>query len=198
MSDDCAVGVWLGWGKFFAADLVLCFRWGLILVIEELAALESWSDAQAERAAYEMACGPVGDILPNAHHFLERLDAARAADFANQMFDRQRRRPTSCDDHVGIFRTADVGLFLPWGPRLSPDDVQRILFELAELIDNVADSEGWSFDHRADVMRRAKRGPLADLLPNLAYFRERMGEIFAERDARRLIASWMQRRGAAR
>ncbi|MBN3789715.1 hypothetical protein [Burkholderia sp. Ac-20353] len=89
MTDDCAVGIRLAWGKLFSGDLVLHFRWGLIFIVEELADLESWPDAQTARALYEMALGPVGDILPNFHHFLMRLEAARAAYWAIQDIRRQ-------------------------------------------------------------------------------------------------------------
>ncbi|WP_233831777.1 hypothetical protein [Paraburkholderia sp. ZP32-5] len=78
--------------------------------------------------------------------------------------------PADCS---GALLAPDGGLYLPWGPYLSPDDVRRMRAELAELIEDLADSEGWPADHRNDVLSRAMRGPLADLLPNLAYFRER-------------------------
>ncbi|MDN7993094.1 hypothetical protein QZM97_23755 [Burkholderia orbicola] len=90
------------------------------------------------------------------------------------------------------------GYRLAWGTWMSPDDIYRLRFELAGLIDQLADEERWPLDRRAAAMCSAMRGPLADLLPNLHHFRERMQEVFAERDARRLIASSMQRRGAGR
>ncbi|WP_322021825.1 MULTISPECIES: hypothetical protein [unclassified Burkholderia] len=197
MSDECAVGVWLAWGKFFAADVVLCFRWGLIRLVDELSRVESWPAQDIARAHHEMACGPIGDILPNAHHFFERFDSVCAADLTRQLLNRHRPPITVRGESVIVLRYFRGDLWAPPDKCLSPEDIHRTLFELAELIDNVADHEGWPLDRRIDAVSCAKRGPLTDLLPSLAHYRARMAEIFAERDAQRLIASLMQRRGAA-
>ncbi|MBY8605246.1 hypothetical protein K7N18_10390 [Burkholderia arboris] len=90
------------------------------------------------------------------------------------------------------------GYRFAWGTWASPDDIDQLRFELAGLIDQLADEEKWSFDRRAAAMCSAVRGPLADLLPNLHHFRERMQEVFAARDARRLIGSLMRSHGEAR
>ncbi|WP_175865569.1 hypothetical protein [Burkholderia cepacia] len=90
------------------------------------------------------------------------------------------------------------GYRLAWGTWMSPDDIYRLRFELAGLIDQWADEQKWPLDRRAAAMCSAVRGPLSDLLPNLAHFRERMQEVFAERDARRLIDSAMRRHGGVR
>ena len=198
MSDDCAVGVWLGWGKFFAADVVLCFRWGLMRIVDELSAIESWPERDLVRVRHEIACGPIGDILPNAHHLFERFDEACAADLAHQLLDRHRSPKTSRANRDVVLRYYACDFVMPPDTCLSPDDIHVALFELAELIDNIADHEGWPLDRRINAVRRAKRCPVADLLPSLAHYRVRMAEIFAERDARRLIASLMRRRGEVR
>ncbi|WP_155740178.1 hypothetical protein [Burkholderia territorii] len=93
---------------------------------------------------------------------------------------------------------ANSGFRLAWGAWLSSDDILRMRWELAGLIDQLADEERWSFERRARVRCNATHGPISDLMPSLNFYRERMAEIFAERDARRLIATSMQRRGAAR
>lgn len=92
MREDCADGLWLAWGKYFAGDLVLRFRWAMICIIEELAHLECWPTDQITRATYEMAGGPIGDILPNFHHYVARLEAARAAYRAIRTIQRQCSR----------------------------------------------------------------------------------------------------------
>ncbi|WP_071760504.1 hypothetical protein [Burkholderia ubonensis] len=93
---------------------------------------------------------------------------------------------------------ASGGFRLAWGAWLSTDDIYRMRWELAGLIDQLADEERWSFDRRARVMCNAARGPISDLMPSLNFYRERMAEVFAERDARRLVDSLMRRHGAAR
>ncbi|MGF6792399.1 hypothetical protein [Paraburkholderia sp. 35.1] len=59
--------------------------------------------------------------------------------------------------------------------------------ELAELIEDMADAEDWPASYRDEVLARAMRGPLHDLLPNLHYFRERVAEFSAECEARALL-----------
>ncbi|CAJ9625238.1 hypothetical protein [Burkholderia pseudomallei] len=99
-------------------------------------------------------------------------------------------------DCVGALRDPDGGLYLPWGARLSPDDVLAKRVELAELIEGLADYEGWSDAQRDDVLARATRGPLYDLLPNLAYFRERVIVAAAEYQASEALADNERRTGA--
>lgn len=64
--------------------------------------------------------------------------------------------------------------FWPWVPYLAAADVARLRAELTGVVEALADLEVWSDERRADVLGRAIRGPLADLLPNLAHFRERL------------------------
>ena len=75
-------------------------------------------------------------------------------------------------------------LWLPWGPRFSADDVRRMRTDLVGIIETLADMERWPAEHRDDVLARAVRGPLADLLPNLAHFRERLATAQAQAAAR--------------
>ncbi|QVN10285.1 hypothetical protein [Burkholderia sp. LAS2] len=83
-------------------------------------------------------------------------------------------------DCVGALHDPDGGLYLPWGPRLSAQDVDQLRAEVINLIEQLAHVEGWASARRDDVLTRAIRGPLADLLPNLAYFRERLDAAYAE------------------
>ena len=78
---------------------------------------------------------------------------------------------------------SDGGAFLPWGPYVSASDVRRMRAELAGMIEDLAALEGWAREHLDDVIGRAMRGPLSDLLPNIAHFRERVPAAWAEHDA---------------
>lgn len=77
-------------------------------------------------------------------------------------------------DCSGALHSGDGGLYLPWGPYLSPDDVRRTRGELVAMIEDLAVLEHWQQSDLDDVLARAMRGPLADLLPNLAHFNERL------------------------
>ena len=95
-------------------------------------------------------------------------------------------------DCVGALRDPDGGAYLPWGPYLSPDDVRRMRGDLVAMIEQLSTIEGWGRDHLDDVLTRAIRGPLADLLPNLHHFRERLksARTAAEQEARRRAQAW--------
>jgi hypothetical protein len=95
-------------------------------------------------------------------------------------------------DCIGALQASDGGLYLPWGPCLSLDDVHRMRADLVGMIEALADLETWDAGRRDDVLTRAIRGPLADLPPNLAHFQERLTEARAERAARELAdrRSW--------
>ncbi|WP_235012433.1 TubC N-terminal docking domain-related protein [Caballeronia catudaia] len=92
----------------------------------------------------------------------------------------------------GALIDPDGGAYLPWGPYLSSADVVRMRAELAEAIEDLADWEDWIPAYRDEILSRAMRGPLSDLLPNLAYFGERVRELNAEAEARFLMRrrSW--------
>ncbi|CAG4925694.1 TubC N-terminal docking domain-related protein [Paraburkholderia saeva] len=74
--------------------------------------------------------------------------------------------------------------FWPWAPYLTAVDVERFRTELVGMIERLADMEQWPEEHRDDVLTRAIRGPLADLLPNLHHFNQRLTEATAEAAAR--------------
>jgi hypothetical protein len=46
--------------------------------------------------------------------------------------------------------------------------------ELVDVSEHLADMDGWLQGHLDDVSSRAVRGPLSDLMPNLAYCRKRL------------------------
>ncbi|RDK01624.1 hypothetical protein [Paraburkholderia lacunae] len=73
-----------------------------------------------------------------------------------------------------------AGEFWPWAPYLGSDDVRRMRAELVAMIETLADMERWPADHRDDVLSRAIRGPLADLMPNMHHFNERLTAARAE------------------
>lgn len=77
-----------------------------------------------------------------------------------------------------------AGEFWPWAPYLTTADVERFRTELVGLIEKLADMEQWPDEHRDDVLTRAIRGPLADLLPNIHHFIQRLTEANAEAAAR--------------
>ncbi|MDG0025952.1 hypothetical protein [Trinickia sp. Y13] len=87
-------------------------------------------------------------------------------------------------DCVGALRDPDGGLYLPWGPCLSIDDLRRMRAELVAMTEELCSLECWPKRYREDVLSRAICGPLADLMPNLAYFNERLSEARAEAAAR--------------
>ncbi|WP_155687518.1 hypothetical protein [Burkholderia cepacia] len=87
-------------------------------------------------------------------------------------------------DCVGALRDPDGGLYLPWGPCFSVDDVRRMRTELIGMVEELSALECWASSYRENVLTRVIRGPLADLLPNIAYFRERVEAARAEAAAR--------------
>ncbi|WP_431226863.1 hypothetical protein [Burkholderia contaminans] len=87
-------------------------------------------------------------------------------------------------DCVGALHDPDGGLYLPWGPYLSAGDVHRMRVELIGMVEELSMLERWASANREDVLTRVMRGPLADLLPNVAYFRERLEAAHAEATAR--------------
>ncbi|MDN7458181.1 MULTISPECIES: hypothetical protein [Burkholderia] len=108
------------------------------------------------------------DVIAHKPEIVEHLRAA--ADDAESI-------PADC---VGALHDPDGGLYLPWGPYLSRDDVHRMRAELIRMVEELSALERWTSAHRDDVLARAIRGPLADLLPNTAYFCERLEAVHAE------------------
>ncbi|MBW9107770.1 hypothetical protein [Paraburkholderia phenoliruptrix] len=86
-----------------------------------------------------------------------------------------------CD---GALQSEDGGFYLPWGPYLTADNIRVLRVELVWIIEHLADLEAWPEEHREDVLTRAIRGPVSDLLPNIAHFKERLTEANAEAAAR--------------
>ena len=95
-------------------------------------------------------------------------------------------------DCVGALTSSHGGLYLPWGPYLSARDVARLRADLVGMVEALANLEAWTEKHRTDVLARAIRGPLADLLPNIAHFRERLDAARTESTARarRAARAW--------
>jgi hypothetical protein len=81
-----------------------------------------------------------------------------------------------------------VAEFWPWAPYLGADDVRRMRADLVGMIEEIASLECWPAEHRDDVLTRAIRAPLADLLPNVHHFAERLQETRAEAAARAATA----------
>jgi hypothetical protein len=117
-------------------------------------------------------------------------DAPRQAERDDKPVKIDRERDAANDpelvsaDCVGALHDPDGGLYLPWGPCLSPDDVRRMRAELVGMIEELSGLECWPESLLDDVLGRAIRGPLADLMPNLAHFTERLTEARAESAAR--------------
>lgn len=88
----------------------------------------------------------------------------------------------------GALRSRSGGLYLPWGPYLSADDVRRLRVDLAGMLEELAALEGWRRELLDDVMTRAMRAPLTDLLPNRHYFGERLKAMRAQLAARDEVA----------
>jgi hypothetical protein len=95
-----------------------------------------------------------------------------------------RAAASEAADCAGALIDPDGGAYLPWGPYLSSKDMLTMRDELVALIDEPAARERWDAPRLNDVMSRALRGPLGDLLPNLHYFRERLEVLKAQEAAR--------------
>jgi hypothetical protein len=128
------------------------------------------------------ATGGAGIVLPVASVATVAVAKSETGEVANVP-------ATIAADCAGALHDPDGGLYLPWGPYMSADDVRQLRAELAELIGGMADAEGWTASCRDEVLVRAVRGSLSDLLPNLAHFRERAAQFYAESEAHRLSRS---------
>jgi hypothetical protein len=113
-----------------------------------------------------------------------RQHGDHAASGAPPAEQRGARRAPAPSATGGALRSRSGGLYLPWGPYLTPDDVRRMRAELALMLGYLEELEAWPRELLDDVMARAMRGPLADLLPNLHYFRERLTAVRAQVAAR--------------
>lgn len=88
------------------------------------------------------------------------------------------------DDCVGALRDPEGGLYLPWGPHYSPDELRQLRGELLDTINTLASLEHWPQNTFDLIVTSAMRGPLYDLMPNLHHFRTRLAEARAEELAR--------------
>ncbi len=77
------------------------------------------------------------------------------------------------DECAGALSDSGGGVYLPWGPYFSKDQVIAMRAELVTLIDQLGAREQWDTQRLTNVHSRAARGPLSDMLPNLHYFRAR-------------------------
>jgi len=59
------------------------------------------------------------------------------------------------------------GAYLPWAPHTSADDARRLRAELCNVIEALSTLEGLWLETLDEVLARAMRRPLSDLLPNL-------------------------------
>ncbi|QBQ96296.1 hypothetical protein [Paraburkholderia pallida] len=118
----------------------------------------------------------------------KRIDDSAHRDPGNPLEPSEPFEPTP-DSRMEKFGEA---AFWPWAPYLAAGDVARLRAELVDTIERLADTEYWPRELLDDVIARAVRAPLSDLLPNLAHFRERLNAAVAEREASRAIRgrSW--------
>lgn len=77
-----------------------------------------------------------------------------------------------------------AGEFWPWAPYLGATDMHRLRAELVDMIEELAGLECWPEAYSDDVLSRAIRGPLSDLMPNLHHFAGRLEAARAEAAAR--------------
>jgi hypothetical protein len=88
------------------------------------------------------------------------------------------------DDCIGSLIDPDGGVYLPWGPYLSPDDARRMRGELVVMIEELARLECWPRSLLDEVLTAAVRGPLSALMPDLHHFKEQLATARAEAAAR--------------
>ena len=60
-------------------------------------------------------------------------------------------------DCEGALRNPDGGLYLPWGPYLSPVDLHRLRSELVAAIEALAHLEGWSRETISVILLRDRK-----------------------------------------
>ncbi|AEA59589.1 hypothetical protein [Burkholderia gladioli] len=75
-------GFVLPWGEVMDADQIEFWRDHLADIVDELSWLEGWSDTRRTLVLHQCRSGPLGDLIPNFHHFQELLTAARDLDDA--------------------------------------------------------------------------------------------------------------------
>ncbi|MCA7956404.1 hypothetical protein [Burkholderia multivorans] len=75
----------LAWGPRLSAAEVRDMRGELFDLIHELAEVEGWADERRDRVLYPALCGSLGDLLPDLHHFRQRVADTRAATAARNV-----------------------------------------------------------------------------------------------------------------
>ncbi|CAR53281.1 hypothetical protein [Burkholderia cenocepacia] len=75
----------LAWGRRVSAAEVRNMRGELFDLIHELAEVEGWADERRDRVLYPALCGSLGDLLPDLHHFRQRVADTRAATAARNV-----------------------------------------------------------------------------------------------------------------
>jgi hypothetical protein len=87
-----AEGLQLPWGPYLEAHDVRELRGELVVMIEALAGIEGWERATLDAVLTRAVRGPLSDLLPNVHHFRERLSEAQAQVLAREAVERRTWR----------------------------------------------------------------------------------------------------------
>jgi TubC N-terminal docking domain len=77
-------------------------------------------------------------------------------------------------DCVGALRDPEGGLYLPWVPHITPEQLKQWQRELFEAVDELARLEGWPDSDYDHVVMCIERQPISTLRPDLGYFRDRL------------------------
>lgn len=126
-----------------------------------MGALEIWRECIRQGVALSLN----GDRL----HYSgppDRIEALLAA------MKEHRDGLIDCVRHLGGTLLAD-GYYLPWGPYLNAETLQRWQRDLFEVVDELARLEGWPADTYDLVVGAIERQPISTLRPDLHHFRER-------------------------
>jgi hypothetical protein len=97
---------------------------------------------------------------------------ARPAEHAEQ--PRDSAGEPLLDDCKGALKHPDGGLYLPWVPRITPEQLKQWQRELFEVVDELAKLEGWPDSDYDHVVMCIERQPISTLRPDLGYFRDRL------------------------
>lgn len=96
------------------------------------------------------------------------------------------------EDCVGALRSADGGLYLPWGPYVDPGQLAAMQRDLLAAVEELARLERWPDEYFDHVAYCIERQPISTLRPDLAHFRARLDATRAEMAASKAAAarSW--------
>jgi hypothetical protein len=125
----------------------------------------------------------------------QAVDAIRAEIIAHKAEIMALLRAAECDatEHGGALSGPPAGTFWPWCPDISAEDLPGLYAELAGLIRALSALEHWPREDFSAIMTRAMRQPVAALLPDLHYFRQRLAGANDEIAARADVAAWCWR-----